>query len=133
GTRGDEAYAVIIGAAAAVVTAAKPAGIFYGVQTLRQLFPPQVESQSKVEGVKWIAPLVEIRDWPRFSYRGFMLDSCRHMQSIEYIQRQIDLMAMYKVNRFHWHLSEDQGWRIEIKKYPKLIESGAYRAETQGD
>ena len=130
---GDEGYFINAGGAATAIEGAKPAGVFYGVQTFLQLLPPEIQSRSKVENVKWIAPSVEIRDWPRFAYRGFMLDSCRHMQSLDYIKRQLDLMALYKLNRFHWHLSEDQGWRIEIKKYPKLTEIGAYRSETDGD
>jgi hexosaminidase len=133
GTLLDEGYSIEIGPTAAVVSAPKLAGIFYGAQTLRELLPPQIESPTKVENVKWMAPCVSVRDWPRFAYRGFMLDSCRHMQSLDYIKRQLDLMALYKLNRFHWHLSEDQGWRIEIKKYPKLTEIGAYRSETDGD
>ena len=130
---GDEGYAINCGKPGVAISAPKLAGLFYGVQTLRQLLPPQIESRNKVADVKWTAPCVEIRDWPRFKYRGFMLDSCRHMQSIDTIKRQIDLMALYKLNRFHWHLTEDQGWRIEIKKYPKLTEIGAYRSETMGD
>src|SRR4051812_483168 len=130
---GDEGYTLNCGNAGAVIIAPKPAGLFYGLQSLRQLFPPEIESKTKVKDVKWIAAGAEIRDWPRFPYRGFMLDSCRHIQSMDYIKRQIDLMALYKLNRFHWHLSEDQGWRIEIKKYPKLTEIGAFRDQTQKD
>jgi hexosaminidase len=132
-TLGDEGYTLSCGAAGVAISSPRATGVFYGVQTLRQLFPPQIESKSKVNDVKWIAPGVVIRDWPRFSYRGFMLDSCRHMQAMDYIKRQIDLMALYKLNRFHWHLTEDQGWRVEIKKYPKLTEVGAYRNQTQKD
>src|SRR5437763_1531819 len=76
---------------------------------------------------------IEIQPPTRYAYRGFMLDSGRHMQSIDFIKRTLDRMAYYKLNRFHWHLTEDQGWRIEIKKYPKLTEIGAWRAETTGD
>jgi hexosaminidase len=130
---GDEGYSINCGKPGVVICAPKLAGLFYGVQSLRQMLPPQIESKTKVSDVKWTAPSEQIRDWPRFKYRGFMLDSCRHMQSLDYIKRQIDLMALYKLNRFHWHLSEDQGWRIEIKKYPKLAEIGAWRAETMGD
>jgi hexosaminidase len=130
---GDEGYLLEVAAKGAKLSAQKPAGVFNAIQTFRQLLPAQIESNTKVDNVKWIAPGVTIRDWPRFAYRGFMLDSCRHMQSLDYIKRTLDLMAMYKLNRFHWHLSEDQGWRIEIKKYPKLTEIGAWRDETMGD
>jgi hexosaminidase len=130
---GEEGYSLNCGKPGVVISAPKLAGLFYGAQTLRQLLPAQIESKTKVADVQWTAPCVTIRDWPRFKYRGFMLDSGRHIQSIDYIKRQIDLMSLYKLNRFHWHLSEDQGWRIEIKKYPKLTEVGAWRSETMGD
>ena len=130
---GDEGYELDADKNGVRISAPYPAGVFYGVQTLLQLLPPQIESRSKIDGVQWNIPAVTIRDWPRFPYRGFMLDSCRHIQSIDFIKRMLDLMAMHKLNRFHWHLTEDQGWRIEIKKYPKLTEVGAFRDETMGD
>ena len=130
---GDEAYELRSGHYGITIHSNHPDGAFLGVQTLRQMLPPQIISTKKVEKVKWMVPGATIIDQPRFAYRGFMLDSCRHMQSMDYIKRTLDLMAMYKLNRFHWHLSEDQGWRIEIRKYPKLTEIGAWRDETMGD
>jgi hexosaminidase len=97
-------------------------GLFYGAQSLMQLIN-QDEQSSRV-------PFIKITDFPRFEWRGLHLDVCRHFYPVEFVKRYIDLMAMYKFNTFHWHLTEDQGWRIEIKKYPKLQEIGAYRKET---
>lgn len=105
-------------------------GLFNGVQTLLQLLPPEVYGDKACPGVKWVAPAVTIEDGPRFSYRGMHLDPCRHFWSVEETKRYIDVMAMHKLNRMHWHLTEDQGWRIEIKKYPKLTEIGSMRKST---
>jgi len=108
-------------------------GIFYGVQTLRQLLPPEIEYTDPTlvpQNVQWKIPSVEIEDYPRFSYRGMHLDVARHFFPVEFIKKYIDLLAMHKMNRFHWHLTEDQGWRIEIKKYPRLTEVGAWRDST---
>ena len=113
------------------VTAKTPAGLFYGMQTVLQLLPAEVESKSVVK-TDWTLPCVTIEDAPRFAYRGVHLDPCRHFMTVEETKRQIDVMAMLKMNRMHWHLTEDQGWRIEIKKYPKLTEVGATRVEGEG-
>ena len=110
------------------ITAAKPAGLFYAFQTLKLLMPRNVMAGVRDESVKeWRVPCVFIADEPRFSWRGFMLDEGRHFYGKEEIKKIIDVMAAYKMNRFHWHLTEDQGWRIDIKKYPKLTEVGAWR------
>ena len=110
------------------VTAAEPAGLFYAFQTLKQLLPRNVMAGVPDESVEeWSVPCVEIADKPRFEWRGFMLDEGRHFYGKEEIKKIIDVMSAYKMNRFHWHLTEDQGWRIEIKKYPKLTEVGAWR------
>jgi hexosaminidase len=101
----------------------KGAGIFYGVQTLLQLLPLEHNASMKIPGV-------EIEDSPRFKYRGLHLDVSRHFFSVDFIKKYIDLMATYKLNNFHWHLTDDQGWRIEIKKYPKLTSVGSVRPET---
>ncbi len=101
----------------------KEAGLFYGFQTLIQLFPEQASAAVSVPGV-------DISDGPRYTYRGMHLDVGRHFFPVAFIKKYIDFMAQYKLNNFHWHLTEDQGWRIEIKKYPKLTEIGAYRAQT---
>lgn len=106
------------------------AGAFYAMQTLLQLLPKDIFSDTPVKGVKWTVPGVDIEDSPRFPYRGMHLDCCLHFFDIPFLQRYIDLMAMHKVNRFHWHLTEDQGWRLEIKKYPLLTEKGQWRKET---
>jgi hexosaminidase len=111
------------------IEAPQPAGLFYGAQTLRQLLPPEVYSGRQVFR-PWKAPAVEIRDLPRFSWRGMHLDVGRHFMPKEDVMRFIDTIASMKFNTFHWHLTEDQGWRIEIKKYPKLTGVGAWRKET---
>lgn len=112
------------------IFAANGAGAFYAVQTLRQLFPPEIENRQSVSTVDWSVPVVTVVDAPRFQYRGMHLDVCRHFFSVEFLKKYIDLLAFHKMNRFHWHLTEDQGWRIEIKKYPKLQSIAAYRNET---
>jgi hexosaminidase len=104
-------------------------GIFYGIQTLRQLFPIEIESSSKINR-EWFVPCVSIEDFPRFSWRGFMLDESRHFFGKETVKKVIDIMASLKFNIFHWHLTDDQGWRIEIKKYPRLLEIGSKRKGT---
>ena len=105
------------------------AGIFYGVQTLFQLLPTEIYG-SQPRDFDLILPAVKIKDNPRYSYRGMHLDPCRHFFSVETTKRYLDYMAYHKLNKFHWHLTEDQGWRIEIKKYPKLIEIGSKRKGT---
>ena len=106
-----------------------PQGVFYGIQTLRQLFPGEIESSSKIY-IEWSVPCVSIEDFPRFSWRGFMLDESRHFFGKETVKKMLDLMVGLKFNIFHWHLTDDQGWRIEIKKYPRLIEIGSKREGT---
>ncbi len=106
------------------------AGAFYAVQTLSQLLPVEIFAQTRQSGVKWTVPCCEIEDGPRFAYRGMHLDCCLHFFEIEFLKKYIDEMALHKVNRFHWHLTEDQGWRLEIKKYPLLTEKGQWRKET---
>ena len=106
------------------------AGAFYAVQTLLQLLPDAIFSPERVKGVCWKLPAVDIEDAPRFPYRGMHLDCCLHFFDIPFLKRYIDIMALHKVNRFHWHLTEDQGWRLEIKKYPLLTEKGQWRKET---
>lgn len=105
------------------------AGAFYGIQTLLQLLSPRIY-ESRRQEVDWVVQCVTIRDYPRFRWRGAHLDVGRHFMPKEFIFRYIDLLAMHKLNIFHWHLTEDQGWRIEIKKYPRLTEVGAWRKDT---
>lgn len=118
-----EAYQLKVDASQVVISSPSEAGVFYGIQTLRKAV--DVAEGSNVE-----LPAVEINDQPRFGYRGMMLDVGRHFFSMDEIKTYIDMMALHNINRFHWHLSEDQGWRIEIKKYPKLTEIGSMRKET---
>jgi hexosaminidase len=118
----EEGYRLII-TSKNITLVAKGAGLFYGIQTLIQLMPLDRAAVLKL-------PCVQVEDYPRFSYRGVMLDVSRHFFSVEFIKKYLDLMAMYKLNNFHWHLTDDQGWRIEIKKYPKLTEIGSKRPES---
>ena len=127
---GKEGYRLEVSPERVVISASDPAGLFYGVQTLRQLLPPQIEQREVVADVSWEAPCVVITDRPRFGWRGMHLDVGRHMFPVEFVKKYIDLMALHKMNTFHWHLTEDQGWRIEIKKYPRLTEVGSRRAAT---
>ena len=106
------------------------AGAFYALQTLLQLLPTEIFADHRVRGVRWEVPACDIEDGPRFPYRGMHLDCCLHFFEMDFLKRYIDLMALHKVNRFHWHLTEDQGWRLEIKKYPLLTEKGQWRKET---
>ena len=115
------------------LTASQPNGFYYGIQTIYQLLPPAIYGTELAKREDWSVPAVEIEDIPRFPYRGLMLDVCRHFSSVDYIYKFIDLLAMHKMNTFHWHLIDDQGWRIEIKKYPKLTEVGSKRKETLVD
>ena len=126
---GKEGYQLDVTPQTITLRAPASAGLFYATQTLRQLLPPQIEAREKARGVSWKVPGVCIWDKPRFSYRGFMLDSSRHLQSESFVKRTLDLMAYHKLNVFQWHLTDDQGWRIESKKYPKLNEIGSWREE----
>lgn len=126
-----EGYFLTAAAERPVVIRAKSAmGIARGIQTLLQLLPPAILGQGPYVGVEWKLPCVTIEDHPRFAWRGAMLDSVRHFQPKEFIKKFLDLLALHKLNTFHWHLTDDQGWRIEIKKYPRLTEVGSRRRET---
>lgn len=125
-----EAYNLKISLKLIEIEAKTGNGFFYGLQTLYQLLPVEIYGKKKANIEKWSAPSVQISDAPRFSYRGLHLDVCRHFFPLEFIKKYIDAMAIHKFNSFHWHLTEDQGWRIEIKKYPKLTEIGSKRDET---
>lgn len=117
-----EAYRLEVTENKVIITGASEAGVFYGIQTLRKSIPAN-------DRKALLAP-VTINDQPRFGYRGVMLDVARHFQPVSFIKKYIDLLALHNINRFHWHLTEDQGWRIEIKQYPKLTELGSERKET---
>jgi hexosaminidase len=129
---GEEGYRLDVAPTSITVVGADHAGVFYGLQTLSQLMPPGLEAggPSDAEGGVEI-PAVSIVDEPRFPYRGMHLDVARHFFGPEFVKRYIDLVARYKINRFHWHLTDDQGWRIEIDAYPRLTEVAAWRDETQ--
>jgi len=125
----DEGYALQITPRSVTIEACTCQGIFYGIQTLRQLLPAAIE-RATVQQEAWTLPALTITDQPRFAWRGLMLDVGRYMYPVEFLKKFIDLMALYKYNTFHWHLTEDQGWRIEIKRYPRLTEIGAYRTSS---
>src|SRR5439155_20352102 len=108
-----------------------PPGVFWGLQPLRQLLPSAGFRRAFVPDAAWAVPCVEIDDRPRFAWRGSHLDVGRHFMPKDWILKHLDLMALHKLNVFHWHLTEDQGWRIEIRRYPKLTAVGAWRADSQ--
>ncbi len=126
-----EEYRLTVSNKQVTLTASTPAGLSRGVQTIRQLLPVAIENRSVTGGEKWTMPCVTIVDYPRFSWRGMHLDVSRHFFDAEFIKRYIDILAMHKMNVFHWHLVDDQGWRIEIKKYPRLTEVGAWRVDRE--
>lgn len=126
----EEAYSLIVRPDMVRVEYGSGAGAFYALQTILQLLPDAVFASATQRGVEWALPCCDIEDEPRFPYRGMHLDCCLHFFDIPFLKRYIDLMALHKVNRFHWHLTEDQGWRLEIKKYPLLTEKGQWRKET---
>lgn len=125
-----EAYQLIVEKDGITIRAGHSQGAFYGVQTLLQLLPPAIYSKDQLLKLPISIPSVEVEDSPRFAYRGMHLDVGRHFYGPQEVKRFIDLLALHKYNTFHWHLTEDQGWRIEIKKYPKLTEVGGFRKET---
>ena len=122
---GDEAYHLDIGKHRVVIAASGDRGLLWGVQTLRQLLP-----QAKTNAIS--LPCVRIDDAPSLAYRGQMLDVARHFLPVDFIKRQLDVLSYYKINAFHWHLTDDQGWRIEIKRYPRLTDIGAWRTDADG-
>ena len=129
GSLATEGYILEITPENIIIQAKSTAGAFYALQTLKQIVPIQAyETPLDLETVK--LPTMKVEDAPHFAYRGFMLDCSRHFWDVETVKEVIDIMALHKMNRFHWHLTEDQGWRIEIKKYPLLTEKGSLRDQT---
>ena len=126
-----EAYALTTGPSGATVRGGDAAGVFYGCQALLQLLPPQVYRRGHVADVRWAVPAVAVEDAPRFPWRGAMLDVARHFLATREVLRFIDLMAVHRLNTLHLHLTEDQGWRIEILRYPRLAEAASWRTESQ--
>ena len=114
-TLGEEGYRLLVTPKGVTIQAQTAKGAFYGVQSLLQLLPVEIFSPAVVSNVKWTVPYVTIKDVPRYQYRGLMLDVCRHFMPLEFVKKYIDLIALHKQNQFHWHLTDDQGWRIEIK------------------
>jgi hexosaminidase len=125
----EEGYVLDVTTTRIAISAKTGRGLFYGVQTLRQLLPADIDAPSASAGALTL-PAVRIEDAPRFRYRGMHLDVSRHFFPVDFVERYIDLLSLYKMNVFHWHLTDDQGWRIEIKKYPKLTEIGSQRKQT---
>jgi len=128
---GKEGYTLVSSAKGVVITANEPAGLFYGMQTLLQLFPKEIESKTPIN-MNWTIPAVKITDYPRFGWRGMMLDVSRNFFTKEEVKLYIDQIARFKFNTFHWHLTDDNGWRIEIKSLPRLTEIGAWRVPRFG-
>ncbi len=130
-TIGSEGYYLSVNSSGVTIKANRAAGLFYGVQTLLQLFPAAIESKSPQQ-VEWKLPYIEITDYPRFAWRGLMFDVSRHFFSKADVKEFIDEMVRYKFNLLHWHLTDDEGWRIEIKSLPKLTEKGAWSVQKTG-
>ena len=129
---GDEGYNLKVLPKTIFIKANKAAGLFYGIQSLLQLFPKEIESDKAIGNIVWTAPCVSITDYPRVGWRGMMLDVSRHFFTKAEVKLFIDNIVKYKFNLFHWHLTDDQGWRIEIKSYPKLTGIGAWRPQRYG-
>jgi hexosaminidase len=133
GKKGNkEAYDLQVSSNGIKITADSAAGIFYGIQTLIQLLPKEIQQAKEVKGVEWTVPVVTISDQPRFGWRGVMLDVARHFFTKEQVKEFIDNIVRYKYNVLHWHLTDDNGWRIEIKSLPNLTKVGAWRPERKG-
>jgi hexosaminidase len=126
-----EGYRLDVTPQGVTVRASAPAGAFYALETVKQLLPPAIYREAPVAGVTWAVPAVHVEDAPRFPWRGAHLDAGRHFMPKEFVKKYVDLLARHKMNRFHWHLTEDQGWRLEIRKYPRLTQVGSCREQTQ--
>ena len=129
-TLGGEGYRLDVTPSGVTITSATPAGAFYATRTILQLLPPEVFQRTLVRHVAWRMPAVSIEDRPQFRWRGMHLDVARHFMPKAFVEKYIDLLALHKMNVFHWHLTDDQGWRIQIKRYPRLTTVGAWRRET---
>lgn len=128
----DEGYTLTVSPKEVIVKGKTPQGLYYGMQSFMQLLPAEVESPILVSGIEWSAPSLTITDEPRFGWRGIHLDPCRHFMTVEEVKKQLDVLSLFKINTMHWHLTDDQAWRIEIKQYPKLTEIGSKRIEGEG-
>jgi hexosaminidase len=128
---GEEGYRLEVRPERILISANTSQGLFYGIQTIRQMLPLEIESKKIQRKVNWQVPVSDITDYPHFPWRGMHLDVSRHFFDKQFIKEYIDLIAFHKMNVFHWHLVDDQGWRIEIKKYPKLTKVGAWRVDRE--
>lgn len=126
----EEEYSIDVTAKNTLIKANSMNGVLYAIQTIKQILPECIYGNQPSPAVDWKIPCVSIKDKPRFAYRGMHIDCARHFFSVEEVKKYLDVMAVYKLNRLHWHLSDDQGWRIEIKKYPELTLIGGYRKGT---
>ena len=131
GDMAEEAYRLEVGEKGVLIEASAPAGIFYGIQTLLQMMPAAVYGGDSPELARWELDAVTVEDSPRYAYRGAMLDVSRTFFDVDHVLRLLDWMAYHKLNRFHWHLADDNGWRIEIRKYPELTAKGAWRGDDE--
>jgi len=129
---GNEGYKLSVTTNGVTLSANKAAGLFYGSQSILQLLPKEIESKTAAKDVSWTMPAVEITDYPRFGWRGLMFDVSRHFFTKQDVKQFIDDMVKYKFNLLHWHLTDDQGWRIEIKSLPKLTSVGAWNVKKTG-
>jgi len=127
---GEEGYTLSVTTDSVHLQSAGTAGLFYAAQSLRQLLPPAIFREAPANDIDWVIRCVEIEDYPRFGWRGLMIDCGRFFMPKQAIKKIINLLALHKMNVLHWHLTDDQGWRIEIRKYPRLTEVGAWRKET---
>ena len=127
-----EAYTLFIYTDAVEVLGGSAAGVYYGLQTLMQMLPPEIECDTVVNGQDWSLPIAVVDDYPRFRYRGMHVDPCRHFMPLEHIRKQVDWMSKFKMNRLHLHLTDDQMWTFEVKKYPLLTEIGTWRTNVDG-
>lgn len=131
-TLGAEGYKLVVVPNAIAITASKPAGLFYAMQTLLQLFPKEIESSTQLKNINWIVPATTINDKPRFGWRGLMFDVARHFFTKQDVKQYIDQMVLFKFNLLHLHLTDDEGWRIQIQGLPRLTEVGAYNVKKVG-
>ena len=129
---GNEGYKLDANSTMVTITANKPAGLFYGMQTLLQLLPKEIEGKTVAKNISWTVPAITVTDYPRFGWRGLMFDVSRHFFGKKDMEEYIDQMVRYKYNLLHMHLTDDEGWRIEIKGLPKLTEVGAYNVKKIG-
>ena len=126
----EEAYTLSVNKNTATIKASSLRGFNYAVQTIKQMLPAEIYGKTEAAGKDWSLQCVEIKDEPRFGYRGMHMDVSRHFFDMDMVKKYLDVMEIHKLNTLHWHLTDDQGWRVEIKQYPLLTEIGSIRKET---